>query len=36
MNVGILGIGITKFGDGLAKAGERTIFASLDRAQVIA
>ncbi len=36
MNIGVLGVGITKFGDGLVKAGESTIFASLDRAKVIA
>jgi hypothetical protein len=34
MKVGVLGIGITKFGESLVKARESSIFASLDRAEV--
>ena len=35
MKIGVLGIGITKFGESLLKARESSIFASLDRTEVL-
>jgi hypothetical protein len=34
MKIGVLGIGITKFGENLVKVRESSIFASLDRTEV--